>query len=95
MAKYLVIHALPTPVPRAQADEVAKVAKANSTADAYWVGSWAQLDDKGNISKILCEWDAKNADMVKNLMVELGKIFPNFPVDGPYPMIKVEGESYR
>ena len=95
MAKHLVIHALPSPVPLAQAEEVAKVAKAHSNADAYWIGALVQLDDKGDVVKIFCEWDAKDVDVLKNLLEGLKGAFPDFPVDGPYPMMKVEGESYR
>lgn len=95
MAKYLIIHALPTPVPMAQAEAVAKVAKSHSSADVYWVSSWVQLDDKGDVAKILCEWDAKDSAVLKNLLEAMKNAFPNFPIDGPYPMKKVDGESYR
>ena len=95
MAKHLIIHALPSPVPLAQAEEVAKAAKAHSGSDAYWVGALVQLDDKGDVVKIICEWDAKDVDSLKKLLEQLGKAFPGFPVDGPYPMMKVDGESYR
>lgn len=95
MAKHLVIHALPSPVPLAQAEGVAKAAKENSNADVYWIGSWVQLDDKGDVAKILCEWDAKDANVLKNLLEQLKTAFPDFPVEGPYPMMKVDGESYR
>lgn len=95
MAKHLVIHALPSPVPLAQAEKVAKAAKSHSNSDAYWVGSWVQLDEKGDVAKILCEWDAKDSAVLKNLLEQLKSVFPGFPVDGPYPMMKVDGESYR
>lgn len=95
MAKHLVIHALPSPVPLSKAEEVAKAAKANSNADIYWVSSWVQLDEKGDVAKIFCEWDAKDATVLKNLFEQMKSAFPDFPVEGPYPMMKVEGESYR
>lgn len=95
MSKQLVIHALPSPIPVAQAEQVAKLAKALSNVDAYWVSSWNQLDDKGDIAKIMCEWDAKDAESLKKVLEEMGKQIPNFPCDGPYPMSKVDGESYR
>ena len=42
MAKFLVVHPIPTPMTIEAATPVAKAAKANSTVDAYWVNSWAQ-----------------------------------------------------
>ena len=95
MSKQIVFHALAVPIPRAQADEVAKAAKAVSNADVYWVGAWVQNDDKGNVARIVCEWDAKDAESLKQVLGQMGEKFPGFPVDGPYPMEKVESESYR
>ncbi|HER24306.1 MAG TPA: hypothetical protein ENO17_04560 [Candidatus Atribacteria bacterium] len=95
MAKFLLTHALPSPIPLAQAEAVAKAAKAQSNSDAYWIGSWVQLDDKGDISKIICEWDAKDVDSLNKPLKQIVKAFPGIPVDGPYPMMKVDGESYR
>jgi hypothetical protein len=91
MAKFLVIHTMPSPVPVAQAEPVAKTSKALSNTDAYWVGSWVQLDDKGNVSRIICEWDAKDAESILKILKQI----PGLPIDGPHPMMKVEGESYR
>lgn len=95
MSKMMLIHAIPDPIPVAQAEGVAKLAKAFSTADAYWVSSWIQLDDKGDVAKIVCEYDAKDVESVKKLIEQIAAQIPNFPCDGPFPMMKVDGESYR
>jgi hypothetical protein len=95
MAKFLLIHALPSPIPIAQAEPVGKAAKAHSNPDAYWIGSWIQLDDKGNVSRIICEWDAKDVESLNKIFEQLLKEIPGFPVEGPYPMMKMDGESYR
>jgi hypothetical protein len=91
MPKFLVVHTMPSPVPVAQAEPVAKASKALSNTDAYWVGSWVQLDDKGDVSRIICEWDAKDAESILKILKQI----PGLPIDGPHPMMKVEGESYR
>lgn len=95
MSKMMVFHNLPSAIPVAQADAVAKVAKALSNADAYWVSSWVQADDKGDVAKIICEWDAKDAETLGKVLQQMGAQIPNFSCDGPYPMMKVEGETYR
>ena len=95
MSKMMVFHNLPSAIPVAQADAVAKVAKALSSADAYWVSSWIQADDKGDVAKIICEWDAKDAETLGKVLQQMGAQIPNFACDGPYPMMKVDGESYR
>ena len=95
MSKQLLIHSFPAPIPIAEAEGVAKGAKALSNVDAYWVSAWIQLDDKGNAAKIICEWDAKDVESVNKVVEQIHKQMPDFPCDGPYPMMKVDGESYR
>jgi hypothetical protein len=95
MSKYMAIHTFPSPTPLTQAEPVAKAAKALSTADAYWVGSWNQLDEKGDALRIICEWDAKDVESLRKTFAELLKQIPGLPIDGPYAMSKVDGESYR
>jgi len=65
------------------------------TETPYWIGSWIQLDDKGNVSRIICEWDAKDVESLNKIFEQLLKEIPGFPVEGPYPMMKMDGESYR
>ena len=91
MGKFLAVHTLPSPATIEQATPIGKAAKANSTLDAYWVGSWLQLNQEGKITKILCEWDAKDAESVHKILAKI----PGLPVDGVYPMGKVDAEAYR
>lgn len=95
MAKFILIHTLPSPTPIAQTEPVAKAAKALSGPDAYWIGALVQQDDKGDVSRIICEWDAKDIGSLNKVLEQLLKQIPGFPMEGPYPMTKVEGESYR
>ena len=90
MPKFLVVHPIPTPITIAEATPVAKAAKANSTVDAYWIQSWAQLNEEGKIVKILCQWNGASAGAV----VEVLKKVPA-PSEGPYPMVAVDSEDYR
>ena len=47
LAKFLAIHTLPTPATSEEAAVLGKKAKAKMTVDAYWVKSWAQLNNDG------------------------------------------------
>lgn len=60
------------------------------TADAYWVQSWSQLNEKGKIVKIFCEWNGKDLKTVKNLVEKVG-----MPTEGVYSMMKVDSEGFR
>ncbi|MGD0177048.1 MAG: hypothetical protein ABSC50_09525 [Candidatus Bathyarchaeia archaeon] len=91
MGKFLVAHTLPSPATIADAGVFAKMAKANVTLDAYWIGGTIQLNEQGKATKILCEWDAKDAESIRKVLVKV----PGLPVDGVYPMAKVDAESYR
>ena len=90
MPKFLAVHPLPTPVTLAEATPAGKAAKANSTVDAYWVGAWAQCNEEGKIVKILCEWNATNAEEVRKVLAKVP-----IPLEGVYSMMKVDAEDYR
>jgi len=70
-------------------------AKANSNSDAYWVGCWIQLDDKGNVSKIICDWESKNFKSLKICLEKIKKAIPGFKIVGPYIMTKIGDDLYR
>jgi hypothetical protein len=91
MGKFLAVHPLPSPITLEEGTPIAKAVKANSSVDAYWVGSWAQLNQQGKITKLLCEWDAKDAESINKIMSKI----PQLPTEGVYPMVKVDAEAYR
>jgi len=88
--KFLVVHPIPAPVTFAEATPVAKAAKVNSTVDAYWVQSWAQLNEEGKIVKIMCQWNASSAEAVRQVLKKVPA-----PSEGPYPMAVADSEDYR
>jgi hypothetical protein len=92
MPKFLAVHAIP-PTTIEDATAIAKNAKTANTdpGNAYWVGSWLQLNEEGKITKILCEWNAVDIEAVRK---ELAKV-PKLPVEGVYPMAKIDSEDYR
>lgn len=94
MGKFLAVHTLPSPMTPDEAAPVAKAVKSSLGVDAYWVGSWLQLNEQGKITKILCEWDAKDIASIRKVFDEVVKKVP-VPVDGIWPMAKVDAESYR
>ena len=91
MGKFLVTHTLPSPATIQEAGVFAKNAKANVSLDAYWIGASIQLNEQGKATKILCEWDAKDAESIRKVLAKV----PGLPVDGVYPMAKIDAESYR
>ena len=91
MGKFLAVHTLPGPMTADEVAPIAKASKAMSGADAYWIGASLQMNDQGKITKIFCEWDAKNAESVRNIITKI----PGAPLDGVYPMGKVDAEAYR
>jgi hypothetical protein len=91
MGQFLAIHTLPSPTTTEEATPIAKAVKANSSADAYWVGSWLQLNEQGKITKLFCQWDAKDAESIRMILRKI----PQLPTDGIYPIAKVDAEAYR
>jgi len=91
MPKFLVVHPLETPL---TAEEVAPIAMqvcANCTLDAYWLGSWAQLDANGNIVKVLCRWNGVNAEAIQKVLAKT----PELPTEGVYPMTTIDSGDFR
>jgi len=77
MAKFLVVH------------PVGKAVKASSTVDAYWVRSWYTREE----GKFFCEWDAKDAQSIHQVMT---KAALDFPTEGAYKMeMMVTSEDFR
>ncbi len=90
MPKFLVVHPIPAPITTAEAAPVAKAAKANSTVDAYWVNSWAQMNEEAKVVKIFCQWNGANAEAISKVLKKIPA-----PCEGPYPMTVVDSEDYR
>jgi hypothetical protein len=91
MPKFLAVHPLPTFATMEEAFiPIGKKAKADSTADAYWVRSWCPLDEKGKIFRILCEWNAVSAEAVRKVQAKVP-----VPLKGVYPMLVVDSEDSR
>ncbi|KXA88535.1 hypothetical protein AKJ61_04710 [candidate division MSBL1 archaeon SCGC-AAA259B11] len=90
MSKFLAVHPMPEPMTVEDATPVGEKTKSLSNADAYWVSSWAQLDDEGKIVKLFCEWNAKSLEDVEDLIEKT-----EVPTEGVYPMMKVDSEDFR
>jgi len=90
LAKFLAIHTLLNPVTLEEATVLGKKAKAKTTVDAYWVKSWAQLNNHRKIVRIFCEWNAKDIDAIRGVIAQM----PEFPLDGIYPMATVDSEEF-
>lgn len=89
MAKFLLVHPVGKEVTMEAATPIAKAAKANSTVDAYWVRSWYAREE----GKLYCEWDAKDAESVRQVVA---KAVPDFPVEGIYKLeMMVNSEDFR
>ena len=90
--KFIAVHPLKNPITEDQIKEAASACRAENGNDAYWIDSWTQLNDNGEITVIYCQYDAKDADAVAAL---LKKGAPDLPVQGIYPMGKLDSENYR
>lgn len=92
MPKFLVVHPpLPAPATVEELTPLGKKVKANSTLDAYWVRSWLQCDEEGKIVRLSCEWNAVDAESVREVLAKV----PELPVEGIYPMMIVDSEDFR
>jgi hypothetical protein len=90
MPKFLAVHSFPSLPTFAEAMPIAKMAKAGSTVDAYWVRSYAQLNEEGKLMKLYCEWNAKNIETIRKVLADLP-----IQTEGVYPLTIVDSEDFR
>jgi len=91
MAKFLVVHPVGKELTLEAATPVGQAAKVNSTVDAYWVKAWYAREE----GKLYCEWDAKDAESIRQVIT---KAAPDFPVEGVYKLddeFIVSSENFR
>lgn len=91
MAKFLAVHPVGRELTLEAGTPVAKAVKANSTVDAYWVRSWYAREE----GKLYCEWDGKDAESIRQVLV---KAVPEFPVEGIYRLDRefiLNSEDFR
>jgi hypothetical protein len=92
MGKYLVVHPVGPDMDMEAAAPIGKTVKANCTADAYWVRSWYAPEE----GKFYCEWDATDADAVREAMARAAAAGAQLPVEGVYAIAaNVYGEDFR
>ena len=95
MAKFLVVHPVGNEMTLEAATPVAKAAKANSTVDAYWAKSWYAREQ----GKLYCEWDAKDAASIRQVLEKVVKdLGSEFPTEGIYKLENefiVSSENFR
>jgi hypothetical protein len=69
-----------------------KALKANHTVDAYWIRSWYAREE----GKIYCEFDAKNAESIRQVLAKANKIAGELPTEGIYKLeLMVNSEDFR
>ena len=92
MSKFVAVHPVDPPVKMEDVGPVAKKAKAGLSTDAYWVKSWLQLNDSGEVTAIYCEWDGKDKEAVKNA---LDSTIPELPFSELSQMAEIHSEDFR
>ena len=92
MAKYLVVHPVGKELTTEAATPFAKAAKANHTVDAYWTGTRYAREE----GKLYCEWDAKDAESIRQVLVKAAKVAGELPTEGIYKLeLVVSSEDFR
>ena len=89
MAKYIVVHPVGKEVTLEAIKPASTSLKAALTGDAYWIRT-CYLREEG---KAYCEWDAKDAESIRNV---LAKAAAELPTEGIYEIdMMVNSEDFR
>ena len=73
MAKFLVVHPVGKELTVEAATPFAKAVKANHTVDAYWIGTRYAREE----GKLYCEFDAKDAESIRQSSLKQIKLREN------------------
>ena len=90
MPKFIAVHPFPAPVSIEEGTPLGKAVKAKTTVDAYWVSSWAQLNEEGKVVKLFCQWNATSIAAIRAVIADIP-----MPTEGIYPMVIVDSEDFR
>ncbi len=91
MPKFLAVHTMPGPSTTEDVAPMVRELVKGETVNAYWVRAWGQNDEEGKFLKFFCEWNAENEKAVRDVFAKV----PEFPLDGVYPMTKIDSEDFR
>ncbi len=95
MPKFLLVHPVGTQDVATfteQATPFARAVKANVTPDAYWIRSWYAQEE----GKLYCEWDAKDAASIREVVDAAIKASFELPTEGIYEVpLTVQSEDFR
>ena len=93
MPKFLVVHTpFKTPMSVEEAVPLLKRASGSMTAEAYWISSFCQANAEGKAVKVYCRWDGISLEAVRNAV---GKLMPEMPVEGVYPLMTLDSGDFR
>ena len=92
MAKFLVVHPVGKELTVEAATPFAKAVKANHTVDAYWIGTRYAREE----GKLYCEFDAKDAESISQVLAKAAKVAGELPTEGIYKLeLMVSSEDFR
>ncbi len=92
MAKFIAIHPVEPPASMDAIGPLARKTKLASSADAYWVKSWVQFNDDGDVIAVYCEWDGKDAETIKSALT---CAIPELPFREVSRMTEIHSEFFR
>jgi hypothetical protein len=72
MARFIVIHGAPSAITQDQIMEGIQDVKASLSAETDWLNSWAA----GPEGKLLCEWEAPDAEAIRTALEPIIDLFP-------------------
>jgi len=92
MAKFLVVHPVGKELTVEAATPFAKAVKTNHSVDAYWIGTRYAREE----GKLYCEWDAKDAESIRQVLAKANKVAGEVPTEGIYKIeLMVNSEDFR
>jgi len=88
MPKLLSVHPVGKELEQGNAASISRALRASLSADAFWIRSWYAREE----GKLYCEWDAKDAESIRRVMVET---VPDLPIEAIHRIELVDRRGLR
>jgi hypothetical protein len=89
MARFMLIHSMPAHATQEQLFEGARKVSASLPPEVKWLNSWWI---SGEVQKLICEWEAPDADAVRAI---LGPISDLIPIESFYEVQWIDPRWYK
>lgn len=87
MARFIIIHRVPTQATQDQTIDAARQVVASLAPGVEWLNSWLSRE-----AKLFCEWEAPDADAIRAALETVADLLP---IEACYEVVRIDPQWYK